>query len=263
MSIWMFSDHLDFDKREKFPKYENCIYCKSKLEILSHEIKPAIKGGYWHGEKIRVSFCPICGWWTAHHELYAPPAVANVEGVEKTSAAISVLKNLDVADINSPIDEVKKFLLVRYESRFSLHPRLFEETVGSVFKSLGYHIQVTGYSGDDGVDVILENESSKIGVQVKRYRNSIKVEQIRSLVGALVLKGMTKGIFVSTSTFQSGATNTVNRFEEKGYSIELYDAKRFYDALRLSQRPEYTSLEDFLSDHPINSLPVIHRDSYY
>jgi restriction system protein len=54
---------------------------------------------------------------------------------------------------------------------------MFEETVASVFRSLGYDATVTAYSGDGGIDVILHKGEERIGVQVKRYRNSISVEQ--------------------------------------------------------------------------------------
>jgi restriction system protein len=122
---------------------------------------------------------------------------------------------------------------------------VFEETVASVFRDLGYGARVTAYSGDDGIDVILDGQSdTMIGVQVKRYRNSIQVEQIRSLAGALVLGGLTRGIFVTTSTFQGGADDTAQRLNTRGYQIELMDATRFFDALKIAQRSQYRSKSD-------------------
>ncbi|MDF2116379.1 restriction endonuclease [Roseiarcaceae bacterium H3SJ34-1] len=116
-----------------------------------------------------------------------------------------------------------------------MHPRLFEETVASVFASVGFTTIVTAYSGDGGIDVVLEKNGEEIGVQVKRYKDRISVEQIRSLCGALVLRGLTQGIFVTTSSFQSGAEGTAAKFAKKGYKIDLMDSQRFYDVLRLAQ----------------------------
>ena len=49
------------------------------------------------------------------------------------------------------------------------------------FGDLGYRARVTAYSGDDGIDVILDGDDDKaVGVQVKRYKNRIEVDQIRS-----------------------------------------------------------------------------------
>jgi restriction system protein len=70
----------------------------------------------------------------------------------------------------------------------------------------GYDAVATSYSGDYGIDAVLKrSDGLEIGVQVKRYRSSIVVEQIRSFFGALVLGGYTRGIFVTTSKFQRGA----------------------------------------------------------
>jgi restriction system protein len=93
---------------------------------------------------------------------------------------------------------------------------------------------VTGYSNDGGIDVILEKESKQIGVQVKRYKNKIKVDQIRELTGALFLSGIPKGIFVTTSDFQSGANKLVQKSHDRGIPIELINSKRFYDILKLT-----------------------------
>jgi len=37
-----------------------------------------------------------------------------------------------------------------------VNPRVFEETVASVFRDLGYHTRITGYSHDDGIDVVMD-----------------------------------------------------------------------------------------------------------
>lgn len=160
---------------------------------------------------------------------------------------IAQLHNLDLNDVSIPLEEVKNFLIAKYEGRHDLHPRLFKETVASVFRDLGYQARVTAYSGDGGIDVVLDGpDNTEIGVQVKRYKDSVSVEQIRAFTGALLLGGYTKGIFVTTSRFQSGASKTANLAMVRGIPIELIDANRLYDALRLSQREVYSSPEDFI-----------------
>jgi hypothetical protein len=190
-----------------------------------------------------VRTCPVCGWWSViRHESTVASAGGGAGYRSESLGAFGSLLELDLADVEAPVEEVRRYLAARYESRFDIHPRLFEETVGSVFGDLGYAARVTGYSGDDGIDVILDGPAGEvIGVQVKRYRHSIQVEQIRALTGALVLGGLTRGIFVTTSTFQSGAASTVERLEPRGYGIELMDAHRFYEALRIAQRTRYRS----------------------
>ena len=187
--------------------------------------------------------CPVCGWWVASEHFEGEtirPELMN----RSTRGACASLVDLDLSDLTLPMSEVRAFLAARYEARNTINPRLFEETVASVFVSLGYNATVTAYSGDGGIDVILQKGRERIGVQVKRYQNSICVEQIRSLAGAMLLNGMTQGIFVTTSTFQRGTSDTVNRYDVKGYRIDLVDAPRFFDMLKLSQMsgPEEFSL---------------------
>jgi len=50
---------------------------------------------------------------------------------------------------------------------------------------------------------------------------------------------MTSGVFVTTSDFTAGAQRTADMAAMYGYRIELYDAKRFYDALKIAQRVRY------------------------
>ena len=75
--------------------------------------------------------------------------------------------------------QVRRYLMRKFEARAWMHPRLFELTVTSVFGDLGYRAYATAYSNDGGVDVILEDGSGeRIGVQVKRRRDAVEVEQI-------------------------------------------------------------------------------------
>lgn len=116
--------------------------------------------------------------------------------------------------------------------------------VGSVFKSLGYHVVVTGRSNDGGIDAVLEGASGiRIGVQVKRYRNKIEAEQIRAFTGALVIEGFTRGIYVTTSAFRPGAKRAAEKSEVRGHPISLVDADGFLAALSVAQREFYTSEE--------------------
>jgi restriction system protein len=160
--------------------------------------------------------------------------------------SIARLRNLDLVNLDQPIEEVRAYLVAKYQDRFMLHPRLFEMVVGSVFKEFGYQSTVTSYSTDSGIDVILEGSNGEtVGVQVKRYRGSIKVEQIRALAGALLLGGFTRGVFVTTSTFQRGAGPTAALAARRGVPIELVDAQRFFDALSLASAPKFNSFGEW------------------
>jgi restriction system protein len=178
-------------------------------------------------------FCRSCGWWEIKKEvtLFAKHQIWCIYFL-----SAGMLRKLDLADVDLPLSIVRKYLIRHYSERFNMHPRKFEEIVGDVFKDFGYYSFVTGYTRDGGIDIVLENSSGEqIGVQVKRNKDFVEVEQIREFVGALVLRGVTKGIFVTTSKFRKGSHTLSNLATQKGVAVELMDATKFFDALKIAQ----------------------------
>jgi restriction system protein len=157
-----------------------------------------------------------------------------------------VLRWLDPTDASIPIEQLRTYLIAKYQSRFSVTPRRLEEIVAGVFADFGFTVRVTSFSGDDGIDVLVLDSTSgeTIGVQVKRYKGRVEAEQIRAFAGALVLGGMTHGVFVATSGFTRGARSTAQRYCERGVSVELTDGLRFFEELRITQRPQYLAADD-------------------
>jgi len=193
--------------------------------------------------KVCVHVCPYCGWWIAEDRAVLP--AMKWQRWVVTLASAPVLGEMALHDIRTPLHEVRRYLARRFQDRGTLHPRLFELTVASVFEDFGYQSQVTAYSNDGGVDVILDDGSGqRIGVQVKRQERFIEVEQIRAFVGALVLGGFTRGVFVSSSRFRRGAMASARHSSEIGIPIELVDADRFFDMLGYAQLSRPATLED-------------------
>lgn len=227
-----------------------CLFCNSEMTTLLRR-KRASRESYWikRSTGLEVKVCSTCGWWQTLRRTSIADRSRRMKRRTKRyyEGNIAQLRKLDVDDLTTPLEEIKNFLLAKYESRYDLNPRLFEETVASVFQALGYQARVTAYSNDGGIDVVLDGpEGREVGVQVKRYKDAINVEHIRAFTGALLIGGYTKGIFVTTSRFQSGANKTADVASVRGIPIELMDADRFYDALRLAKRELYSSTEDFI-----------------
>jgi restriction system protein len=253
LSIWIYGEGVQDDDEVKAAlAYRDCAFCATSL------VCP--KDDYDYNDVDRgmrrqiVRCCPVCGWWTKEVS----------EGFGRTSkymakyGAAGCLRQLDLKDQSTPIEDIRSYLAANYKSRAGIDPWKFEEVVASVYKSLGYRTRVTARSGDDGIDVVLDGpDNSVIGVQVKRYKDKINVDQIRAFVGALCIEGLTQGIFVTTSSFQSGADRTVRRASLGGFpvKIELVDAQRFYEALGLAQRSAYETLSD--PSAPYSSVPLV------
>jgi restriction system protein len=214
------------------------------------------------GRHETADMCSLCGWWrvSRHGHGYK---LHGTYHFSYQDAAVAVLKQLDLNDVHVPIAEVKSYLIAQFDARFKVHPRVMEETVASVFRGVGYSsVIVTNYSGDDGIDIFMQGSDGIVGVQVKRYRNKIEAEQIRSLTGALVLSGVTRGVFVTTSSFTAGATDTAARYGAQGFSIELVDANRLYDALKLNSVQQCRSKHDFREMlQSVKLSPIYHTTS--
>lgn len=184
--------------------------------------------------KTCLHICPTCGWWVAEDRVVLP--AERYQRWVVTLASTSALQELSLSDIALPLQEVRRYLMRRFESRTTMHPRLFELTVASVFNDLGYKSTATAYSHDGGIDVVLECAAGeRIGVQVKRQKSSIEVEQIRAFLGALTLGGFSKGVFVSSSRFSRDAARAAQQSTERVVPIELVDANRFFDMLGCAQ----------------------------
>jgi restriction system protein len=268
MSIWKHANTAEMEFLHYFLMNEPlCYFCKTcmqRLELPDHWSQENLSYAELHariiqGEDSFVEFhglenepetwqlvdsspseifvnlfvCPACGWWTIDKQA----AFDSVRQLwDMFFRACGTLRSLDIADIRLQLDEVRSYLRAQYESRFSIHPRKFEEVVASVFNDLGYKSAVTAYSRDGGIDVLLHNQKGeRIGVQVKRYKNRIKVERIRSFAGALMLGGFVRGIFVTTSNYPSGAMSVAQQAEKTCVPIELLDASAFFEALGVAQ----------------------------
>lgn len=230
---------------------DDCIFCgKSLGRMPAHSFESGSKRLF-----VQLAVCFLCGWWTVYrvHQGEHPRTAGHAESY---SGSIGCLKELDLDNISLPLGEVRQYLLAKKDSAYDTHPRLFEEVVCSVFKDLGWNARVTAYSGDEGIDVILDGPEGKtVGIQVKRNKKErrIEAEQIRSLAGALLAGGHTKGIFVTTSSFRRGAIKAADKIASAGYPIELVDAERFLQALGIAQLNSFSLTPEQVTSYIINS----------
>jgi restriction system protein len=101
-------------------------------------------------------------------------------------------------------------------------PTFFEQLVLDVLVAMGYGgskedaAERLGQSGDEGIDGCINQDAlglDQVMVQAKRYRPDRRVPQneIREFIGSLTGKGVTKGIFITTSSFAGSAQDFVSR----------------------------------------------------
>jgi HJR/Mrr/RecB family endonuclease len=81
----------------------------------------------------------------------------------------------------------------------------FEHFVGEIFKKMGYAVRVTKGSGDQGIDVLIEKNGDKIGVQAKCYSSNVSNKAIQEVVAGLKYYNCYKGIVVTNNYFTESA----------------------------------------------------------
>ncbi|MDQ1744446.1 MAG: restriction system protein [Pseudonocardiales bacterium] len=235
-----------------------CFFCRADMDELRSTRREGVNESWARAD---VFGCPRCGWWRASENsvtrMYRGHGYA--VRIERRAAAGSLLE-LDVSDQAAPIQAIRETLMIAPHKLGVIHHNRFEQVVADVYRDLGYEARATAQSGDDGIDVILEGDGVRIGIQVKRYQGAIQVEQIRALAGALVLNGMTRGVFVTTSGFTTGAPRTVAGYARAGYQIELVDGTRFLEQLEIAQREMYRDREELVASIARDDLVLIGID---
>lgn len=133
------------------------------------------------------------------------------------------------AGVQSIEDDVKSELLERLKTT---DPYYFERVVNDLFEKMGYGgAKTTVKSGDGGIDGIINQDElglEKIYVQAKRYdKQNVREPEIRNFIGAMS-NDTSKGIFVTTSTFDQKA---VEKARIAHHKIVLIDGSKLVNLM--------------------------------
>ncbi|MEN3324870.1 restriction endonuclease [Mariniflexile soesokkakense] len=150
---------------------------------------------------------------------------------DSTPSQISNASPQDLIDegFNSIDIQVKDELLEKLKT---IDPFYFEKVILILLKKMGYGDFVeTSKTGDGGIDGIINEDKlglDKIYIQAKRYgENKVREKDIRNFIGAM--SGDTqKGVFVTTSTFDTGAIKKAN---DAHHTIILIDGIKLVDLM--------------------------------
>jgi len=119
-----------------------------------------------------------------------------------------------------------------------LPPDFLEHVVVRLLNAMGYggaeqRGRRLGGSGDGGVDGVIDEDAlglSQIYVQAKRYApdNVVQRPELQGFVGALVGRGATQGVFVTTSRFSQGARDYTESIQQR---VVLIDGPRLAELM--------------------------------
>ena len=168
------------------------------------------------------------------HMPVTSKADSNVEKkeIEEKLGEMTPTEQMDVA-FKSINDDLAADLLQRV---LDMSPNFFEKLVLDLLLNMGFGSRnkemaiVTPTSHDNGVDGIIPEDAlglDKIYIQAKRYTdNPVSKPEIHKFIGARDEQKATKGVFITTSKFTSGAVETANKASKK---IVLIDGKSLAD----------------------------------
>lgn len=114
-------------------------------------------------------------------------------------------------------------------------PKFFEMLVLDLIHAMGYgasraDLQHAGRSGDGGIDGIISLDRlglEKVFVQAKRWQNPVGPESVQAFYGALEGRRANKGVFITTSSFTSGAIDFASLIEK----VVLIDGPRLAELM--------------------------------
>lgn len=130
---------------------------------------------------------------------------------------------------------IKESLAAELLSKIGVNPPdFFEEVVLTLLVNMGFgEGSVTGRTGDEGIDGFINQDKLGIDViyfQAKRFKpdNAVTASMVRDFVGSLDLKGVTKGVFITTSRFPKDTQDIISRSPKR---IVLIDGAKLADLL--------------------------------
>lgn len=119
-------------------------------------------------------------------------------------------------------------------------PEFFERLVLDVLIAMGYGgsredaAEHMGRSGDEGIDGRINQDAlglDQVLVQAKKYRpdRTVDRKEVQAFIGSLSGQGVTKGVFITTSSFVSSAGEFVARGSTT--KVVLVDGKMLIDLM--------------------------------
>jgi restriction system protein len=206
--------------------------------------------------------CHACGWWQVRQDSvsYAPGARLGDTPEYFARYAChyhSVLEDVDISSNDVAVADLRRHLRLRWNDRTLISAGKAEELVAAVLRD---HLQCDVYHAtahvntpDDGIDLFVASRDGNIkaAVQVKRRITAEvePVEPIRSFVGALVIEGYDRGIFVTTALqFSPAALQVPNArpVKNRRLELELIDGERLLELLRATSPPQQVRLPDII-----------------
>lgn len=241
-------DHLEADiggiDFERVEIEGICPFCQLRFKQYTYEPQLTFCKKREDMMTKRLHFCSACGWWllTLEEEL-------EINGKKQLSIwweqHHAILAHIDISSNNAAVEDLKTHLAKYWDDRKYISAQKAEDLVAGILRDHYecdiHRVTANANSADGGIDLFLVEDNGKIysAVQVKRRidRNVEAVKEVRDFVGALILEGLEKGIFVTTAQRFSAPAQRITKnpnLAKHKLELKLIDGERLLDLLRYS-----------------------------
>jgi restriction system protein len=229
------SDSVGLDVEKSFHT-GNCPNCQRPfLRFVQDKPDPRFAGDVSYLVLTPNLFrCEYCGWWQLRGDGVVYPGSSSSLR-EPTPARYahsyhSILEPLDIGSNDVALTDLRHHLLRRWEDRKVISAGKAQDLVASVLKD---HLKcdvlkltANANAPDGGIDLFICSIGGQVNraVQVKRRmkKDVEPIDDVRHFVGALVLEGYRKGIFVTTARrFSKPAAKVAANARLKRHRLEL------------------------------------------
>jgi restriction system protein len=144
------------------------------------------------------------------------PLKAEVAELEKSIALQAFEKNLlrDASVLPPQID--------------AMSGRDFEVFIATLFQKMGFDVEQTKLTGDQGADVIVSKRGEKIAIQAKRSSARVGNRAVQEVMGSVSIYKALRGIVITNSFFTRSAIELA-----AANKIELIDKTRLSELIQI------------------------------
>lgn len=246
------SDPVEIDPLDGVSR--TCRDCSSSLLEIDGVIETS-----W-GQPAAILECDKCGWWCQYAVGF------NRDGFYEWERVPAALRSYQIDEIDVPVQALRREITGNSKLLAELNPTKMEELVGSILSDyMDCEVVHVGRTGDGGIDLLLLDSDKPYVVQVKRrinQRSGETVSAIREFLGATLLYGHRRGIYVTTAThYTRSAVEAAAKAKSVGLieKLHLVDQDVFLRLLRLVStktlppwRAFYRDIEGFDIDERIH-----------
>ena len=126
----------------------------------------------------------------------------------------------------------------------------FEEYLSTLFRRLGYHVELTSRHGDYGADLVVMKGKKRTAVQAKRWNKKVGVKAVQEAVASKGMYGCDAALVVANQEFTQQAQKLA-----RANKVELWGRSVLVDKL-LSVRGKQAPLEQLVIEPAATTTPA-------